>query len=88
MCNSMENEIASLLRVSFGLPPLPDEESVTLHDSRLNIDELFAKVKSDEGTSNTNIISEQTRESFWREMNQTEDNFETISHYFANGSIG
>ena len=88
MCNSMENEIASLLRVSFGLPPLPDDETSNLHDSRLNIDELFAKVKSDEGTPTTSIISEQTREAFWREMNQAEDSFETISRFFAKGSIG
>jgi vacuolar protein sorting-associated protein 11 len=88
MCNSMENEIASLLRVSFGLPPMSDDETNNLYDSRLNIDELFAKVKSDEGTPITSIISEQTREAFWREMNQTEDSFETISHFFAKGSIG
>ena len=88
MCNSMENEIAALLRVSYGLAPLSDDEATSLHDSRLSIDELFAKVKSDEGAPATNIISEQTREAFWREMNRTEDSFETISHFFAKGSIG
>jgi hypothetical protein len=88
ICNSMENEIASLLRVSYGLTPLSDDDATALHDSRLSVDELFAKVKSDEGAPATNIISEQTREAFWREMMQTEDRFETISHFFAKGSIG
>jgi vacuolar protein sorting-associated protein 11 len=88
ICNSMENEIGSLLRVSFGLPPLTNEEAATSYDSRLNIDELFAKIKSEEGGSIGDGISEQTREAFWREMNQTEDSFDTISRYFAKGSIG
>jgi hypothetical protein len=87
MCNSMENEIASLLRVSLGLTPLSDDETANLHNSRLNIDELFAKVKYDEGSPVTNIISEHSREAFWREMNQSRDSFDTISHFFAKGSI-
>jgi vacuolar protein sorting-associated protein 11 len=88
ICNSMENDIASLLRVSFGLPPLANDDSATLYDSRFNIDELFAKMKSEESGSIADVISEQTREAFWREMNQTEDSFDTIARYFAKGAIG
>ena len=88
MCNSMDHEIASLLRVSFGLPPSSDDAATAFHDSRSSVDELFAKVKSDETVPMTNKISEQTREAFWREMNQTEDSFETIAHFFSKGSVG
>jgi vacuolar protein sorting-associated protein 11 len=85
LCHSMESEIASLLRVSYALPPLSNDES---YDGRLNIDELFAKVKSDEVGPLGDVISEPARESFWREMNQSDDSFDTISRFFAKGTIG
>jgi hypothetical protein len=31
--------------------------------------------------------SELSREAFWREMDQTEDSFETIARFFAKGVI-
>jgi hypothetical protein len=83
----MEDEISSLIRVSYGLPPLPNGEENSTYDSRLNIDELYAKVKSEEAGFLREGVSEHSREAFWREMNQSEDNFDTISRFFAKGSI-
>jgi len=85
LCNSMENEIDSLLRASYVLPPTSTDETV---DNRFNIDELYTKVKTDEGDSRSAAgMSEQAREAFWREMNQSEDSFDTISRFFAKGVI-
>ena len=87
LCNSMENEIDSLLRASYVLPPVPNDEAKQV-DSRFNIDELYSKVKSEETDSmSVEGMSEQAREAFWREMNQTEDSFATIARYFAKGVI-
>jgi hypothetical protein len=88
LCNSMENEIDSLLRASYSLPPSLKGDSKQANDNRLNIDELFTKVKSDETGEAGEGMSEQVREAFWREMNQTEDSFDTISRFFAKGVIG
>lgn len=89
LCNSMENEIDSLLRVSYALPPSAGGDSKQAGSNRLNIDELFTKVKADDtGFPVADGMSEQAREAFWREMNQTEDSFDTISRFFAKGVIG
>jgi vacuolar protein sorting-associated protein 11 len=87
LCNSMEEEISSLIRVSSGLSPMIDERERSAYDGRLDIDELYARVKSEETGSIRDGISDQLREAFWREMNQTEDSFDTISRFFAKGSI-
>jgi vacuolar protein sorting-associated protein 11 len=88
LCNSMEEEISSLIRVSSGLSPMVDDRETTAsYDGRLEIDELYARVKSEESGSIRDSTSDQVREAFWREMNQTEDSFDTISRFFAKGSI-
>lgn len=87
LCNSMEEEISSLIRVSSGLSPMVDDRESMGYDGRLDIDELYAKVKSEETGLIRDSISDQVRETFWREMNQTEDSFDTISRFFAKGSI-
>jgi hypothetical protein len=87
LCNSMEEEISSLIRVSCGLSPMVDSGEGLPYDGRLDVDELYAKVKSDEASSVRDGMSDQVREAFWREMNQTEDSFDTISRFFAKGSI-
>lgn len=85
LCNSMEYEIDSLLRASYVLPPTSSDET---QDNRFNIDELYTKVKTDESDGMSGAgMSEQAREAFWREMNQTEDSFDTISRFFAKGVI-
>jgi len=85
LCNGMENEIDSLLRASYVLPPVSSDD---VQDHRFNIDELYSKVKTDEADSRSaEGMSEQAREAFWREMDQTEDSFDTISRFFAKGVI-
>jgi hypothetical protein len=90
LCNTMENEIDSLLRASYVLPTSNSGNgpTETMQNSRLNIDNLLAKVKSEETQMVTDGMTEQTREAFWREIMQAEDSFETISRFFAKGVIG
>lgn len=88
LCNAMENEIDSLLRASFVLPSPAHGSSMEMQNARLNIDNLLAKVKSDEGGVVVDSMTEQAREAFWREMIQSDDNFETIARFFAKGVIG
>lgn len=83
----MEDEISSLVRVTSGLSPTVDDRESVAYDGRLDIDELYARVKSEESSSIREGMSDQVREAFWREMNQTEDSFDTISRFFAKGSI-
>lgn len=83
LCNSMETEIDDLLRASHGQGATPAADP---HDTaaKLNIDDLYAKAKE----GDTPVASaDQHKEVFWKEMNQTEDNFETISRFFAKGVI-
>jgi hypothetical protein len=79
LCNSMENEIDSLLRVSQVLP-----SSSSSGMSRLNIDETCAKVRMDDSELRVET-DDQTREAFWRDMSHSEDTFDTIARYFAKG---
>lgn len=87
LCNSMENEIDSLLRASYAVPLPSGGDDLKAGNYRLNIEELFTKVKSEQAGVAAEEMSEQAREAFWREMNQTEDSFDTISRYFAKGVI-
>ena len=95
LCNSMEDEIESLLRTSCGLPPLAESESSSEGDKRehrqLSIDELYAKIRFDDsGSSKTGAnasVSDPPVEAFWRELNQSEDSLETIARFFAKGVI-
>ncbi|GKY93272.1 hypothetical protein MPSEU_000294700 [Mayamaea pseudoterrestris] len=81
LCNSMENEIDSLLRISLSLPS-SSEGTI----SRLNIDEVYAKVRAGDGESRQDV-SESLRENFWRDLSQADDRFDTIARYFAKGVI-
>lgn len=87
LCNSMENEIDSLLRSSNILPAISVDESNS-GGVRLSIDNFLAKVKSEEAGGGVDIVSEEVKEAFWREMMQTDDSFDTISRFFAKGVIG
>lgn len=81
LCTSMEHEIDSLLRASFVLPPGDDKEP-----NRLNIEETYARVTSEE--TEARGVSALDREAFWRDMEQSDEHFETISRYFAKGVFG
>ena len=49
---------------------------------------MYSKVRSAaEDGEKVGGKSELSREAFWREMNQTEDSFETIARFFAKGVI-
>ena len=54
----------------------------------MNIEEMYTKVRTAmEDGEKIESKSELSREAFWREMNQTEDSFETIARFFAKGVI-
>lgn len=84
LCNSIEAEVENLLRASQTITPSPGED----FSPRINIEEMYSKVRmaldDDEKTEN---LAELSREAFWREMDQTEDTFQTIARFFAKGVI-
>ena len=83
LCNTMESEIDSLLRASLSLPVSKGSGS---GGSRLSIDDIYAKVRS-EDLGSADVSPDKPLESFWRDMNQAEDTFDTIARYFAKGVI-
>jgi hypothetical protein len=85
LCNAMELEVDTLLSGGRG----QGEEKATQGDiSKINIDDMYARLKLslEEGPKLENRTV-QSREAFWREMNQSEDRFETIARFFAKGVI-
>jgi vacuolar protein sorting-associated protein 11 len=98
LCNAMDNEINNLLRVSGDLPQDPNETvsgEGSLSDpmkylaNRLNIDDLYYQIRATDDVDKfaDRVILSDAREAFWREMNQSEDSFETISRFFAKGVV-
>jgi vacuolar protein sorting-associated protein 11 len=95
LCNAMENQIDSLMRISGVLPaslPMSSAENPqttkSLSDNRLNIDDLYAKIRNEDPDQFADrVIISEAKEAFWREINQSEDPFETISRFFAKGVI-
>lgn len=85
LCNSMETEVESLLRASQTVPPSKAEEV----SPKINIEEMYAKVRMalDDDNNKAESKAELSREAFWREMDQTEDSFQTIARFFAKGVI-
>jgi len=84
LCNSMEVEIEALLN---GQQNEHDTDIIEKRDT-LDIDSLYTRLQAslDEGPKLENKTA-QSREEFWRDMNQSDDSFETISRYFAKGLI-
>jgi vacuolar protein sorting-associated protein 11 len=100
ICNAMENEINMLLRVSGDLPQGVNEaisidgstttsDAMTTLANRLNVDDLYYQIRASDDVDKfaDRVIVSDAREAFWREMNQTEDTFETISRFFAKGLV-
>jgi hypothetical protein len=59
---------------------------------RLNIEDMYTKLMlsmedEDSSTSKSENKTNQSREAFWREINQSEERFETIARFFAKGII-
>jgi hypothetical protein len=85
LCNTMESEIDSLLRASNASPAVSGE-TLGQPSSRFNIDELYWKVRAEDSDMVDSTL-DQPREAFWRDMNQSEDSFETIARFFAKGVL-
>jgi len=83
LCNSMEAQIDSLLYTS--QTPLSSEETSKQITPRINIEDMYSKVRLavDEGENKAEL----SREAFWREMDQSEDNFQTIARFFTKNVI-
>lgn len=94
LCNSMEAEIDSLLKASGGggtgthANNSFDSKTGGEMRSRINIEEMYAKVRStlDDGDKQDGR-AELSREAFWREMDQSEDSFQTVARFFTKGVI-
>lgn len=84
ICNSMEAEVDSLLRASQSIPTSKAEQA----SPKINIEEMYSKVRMAlDDDDKTESKAELSREAFWREMDQTEDSFQTIARFFAKGVI-
>ena len=85
LCNSMEAEVDSLLN---GRTETVNTKATHGDVSTINIDDMYTRLKLsiEEGPKLENRTV-QSREPFWREMNHSEDRFETISRFFAKGII-
>jgi hypothetical protein len=89
LCNSMETEINSLLNTSQTTTSQQTKEETGKHISpRINIEDMYSKVRLhlDEDSRHDNK-AELSREAFWREMDQSEDNFQTLARFFAQNVI-
>jgi len=82
LCNKMEAEVESLLGRQ------PDDILNKQNISAINIDDLYSRLRAamEEGKS-PESRTVQSREAFWREMNQSDDGVETIARFFAKGII-
>ena len=84
LCNSMEAEVESLLRASQSVPTSKGDQA----SPKINIEEMYLKVRMAlDDDDKTESKAELSREAFWREMDQTEDSFQTIARFFAKGVI-
>jgi len=86
LCNSMEAEIQSLLNTS--QTSHANEDTGKNISPRINIDDMYSKMRfhADDSTKHSDK-AELSREAFWREMDQSEDNFQTLARFFAQNVI-
>ena len=94
LCNKMEAEIESLLGTAKAEPQeqppsQPKQDSAAETIVPIDIDEIHTKLRvamegSSKGQENRTV---RAREGFWREMNQSDDGFDTIARFFAKGII-
>ena len=87
LCNSMEAEVEALL--SGQQVEETDGTGGQKNDAtKVDIDELYSRLQAslEEGPKLENKTM-QSREAFWREMNQSDDRFDTVARYFAKGLI-
>jgi hypothetical protein len=80
----METEVDNLLRASQSIPTSRAEQA----SPKINIEEMYSKVRMAlDDDEKTESKAELSREAFWREIDQTEDSFQTIARFFAKGVI-
>lgn len=86
LCNSMEAEIDSLLKASQTMPHSKEFNNEIA--PRINIEDMYAKVRSaSDEVERPDGKADLSREAFWREMDQSEDSFQTIARFFTKGVI-
>lgn len=96
LCNDVELEINSLL--SPGLPEKKHRSSKASSILDVNIDEInsyLSRLEEEQRVEHSLSsnrdgelkVSEVMREDFWREMEQSDDNFETISWFLSKGFL-
>ncbi|KAL3925604.1 MAG: hypothetical protein SGILL_000298 [Bacillariaceae sp.] len=85
LCNSMEAEIDSLLRASHAVPS--NRELCEEVSPRINVEEMYVKTRQALEDGEQQDRAELSREAFWREMDQSEDTFQTIARFFSKGVI-
>jgi len=86
LCNGMETQIDLLLNTS--MKYVSTKDSGDQISSRINIEDMYAKAcfgmdEREKPVNNADL----SREAFWREMDQSEDNFQTISRFFSKNVI-
>jgi len=84
LCKSMEEEVEALLSNQYN----GQNTSNTINKDVFDIEGFYSRLQSslEDGPKMENRTS-QAREAFWRDMDQSDDRFETISRYFAKGLI-
>jgi hypothetical protein len=66
----------------------PQKDTGEQVSPRINIEEMYSKVRmASDDNEKTESKTELSREAFWREMDQSEDSFQTIARFFAKGVI-
>ena len=86
LCNDMEAQIDSLLNTSRA--SLPPNETFNEITPRINIEDMYTKVRMALDNGETpDSRAELSHEAFWREMDQSEENFQTIARFFAKNVI-
>eukprot|EP00537_Pseudo-nitzschia_pungens_P000355 CAMPEP_0172358684 /NCGR_PEP_ID=MMETSP1060-20121228/2976_1 /TAXON_ID=37318 /ORGANISM="Pseudo-nitzschia pungens, Strain cf. cingulata" /LENGTH=1206 /DNA_ID=CAMNT_0013080003 /DNA_START=173 /DNA_END=3793 /DNA_ORIENTATION=- len=81
LCNAMEAQIETLLNTT------SSQDSNTEISPRINVDEMYTKVRLHLDEGDRQDKADLSREAFWREMDQSEDNFQTLARFFAQNVI-
>ena len=87
MCISMQAEIDALTRVRGREEEEPKSASSSIRVQGLSISELYDKMLNAPTTTSDDGEVRNESEEFWREMEQSEDRFETVARFFGKDII-
>ena len=87
MCISMQAEIDALTRVGGTEDDEPKSASSSIRVQGLSISELYDKMLNAPTTTSDEGEVRNESEEFWREMEQSEDRFETVARFFGKDII-